>query len=166
VKQYDVLGVSPSAELRVLILDDEIRGAQHHWVTDAAFPRGRSRLCEDEWGECQWCKRRDRQVWLGYCAVLHQPKKVRAILRVGPETALEILKVAGRQVTLRGLHLLLSSALEGKTARAIVEPLHEVNFGELPRPHNMRPTLCKVLGVERLPEMWTANHLRQEGGEL
>lgn len=155
---YDVVGVSPNQELKVLILDDVIRGAMHHWVKDADYPQGRSRLCEWESGECAWHEH--RQVWLGYCAAILMPRKQRVVLRVGPETALEILRHLGRRITLRGAHLMLTSRYEGKTARAVVETLHELQLaGPTPVAHSIDHTLLTVLGCKTLPLLWEAQQL-------
>jgi hypothetical protein len=149
--QYDVVGVKPKQELKVLLLGDEMLGLDHHWVIDEAHPKGRSRLCTYQEGYCK-IHADGRLVWLGYIAALEMVRKTRVVLRVGAETAKAMLTVLGRSVTMRGAHLLLNAVTDGGTSRACVEVLHEVSDTAVPKAHRIDKTICNLLGVLRLPD--------------
>lgn len=103
---YDVIGVTPDVQLDVTILDGAILGTNCHWQDACAeFPRGRSRLCHHWEGECPWHNL--RQIWIGWLAVYEHAGHKRAVLRLGPDSAKALAKMAGQYVGLRGLRVLL-----------------------------------------------------------
>lgn len=150
--EYDVVGLPREGWLEVLLLGDLVWGIDGHWVTDVKTGKGgTSKLCTHFSGGCEHCGVH-RKIWLGFCPVIALQRKVRMVLRMGPETWRAIGKFAGRLTTWHGLGVRLAKAGKGLTAGAVVEAYDRALPSPIPHPHSMARSIKRVLCCEQLPD--------------
>lgn len=160
---YDVIAPSPGEPLDVTILDSRILGVVAHWVIQKGEKTGRSRVCDWFAGDCVYCQERQREIWLGFLAVIDHRRNVRAVLRLGPEAAKKVASFNQQTGGLRGLRLKLACGM-GQLSRAVsVEASPFAKLALLPTPHPLETTLQVVLGAR---EIYEARLQAEELGKL
>lgn len=134
------------------LLDEMWRGDRCHWVIDPKTRQGRSRICHWFEGDCPYCKAGQREIWLGFIAVYNHAASRRDVFRAGPEGAKQVARFAGPHGGLRGVRLKIRTATAGVNSSLDVKESAGGLLLPLPHPHAIEPTICLVLGCNRLPE--------------
>lgn len=160
---YNVIAPKPGEVIEVTILDAMILGLDCHWVEDPVTKKGSSKLCFDFEGDCP--HHAQRKLWLGWLAVLDHTARQRAVLRLGRDSALNLAKRAEPFSGLRGLRLNCLRKTQGATGSLFYEDVAALPQVPLPAAHAIEPTICLVLGCQRLPDFRvTEDDLRGDVG--
>lgn len=121
--------------------------------------------CSLEQGQCEHCEAQARKIWQGFIAVYNHTCRKVVILRVGPESAIELAKRAAGHFGLRGVDFSVTKPRKGPTAR--------LHFGDTDRrpayvlsPNiDIKPSVAMVLRTAFIPDYtYSAKELVEMGG--
>lgn len=151
-KLFDVVSPKAGVTLDCTSLESRVLGLLTHFIYSQEWPRGRSRFCDWEQGNCRWCHERHVQVWQGYLGCYCHSLCKRIVLCLGKESALALSEWAS---TRGGIHLLKFRCRKPETGpKSALEFLESKHIGAYADPDrfNILPSVAAVLGVPVLPE--------------
>lgn len=161
---YDVIAPAIGEVWDLTCLDEYVFGVDCHWVVDPRTKHGRSRRCYKDEGDCAECDAKSRPLWLGWIGCVENARRKRVILRMGAESAKALAAILPRGHRPRGRRYNVRRNSAGATAQLAWE-LHRLEAETpLPRPHNLAPTICLVLGCESVPGYtFSLDEIRERG---
>lgn len=141
---YDIVAPQPGETLSLVVLSTHVLGVEVVWITDPVTLR---QSCTPYYAWAPWppADKKPRRQHLYFAAVLNRPKKARQILRMGPDSAVDLVRLARPGQGVRGLALQVKRA-GGRAGLRLAYTADRDFAGPVPEAHPMAASLAVVMG--------------------